>query len=89
MLPKDTETLGSTVRSVFSSIETANYAEIDRLLASVDVTKATPSHLVAVLSSLFSWRDFLIQWPILRDKAFHHYQAEGTRGVERAFAGLH
>lgn len=85
---KDTETLSLTVRSVLDSIDVRSYAEIDAQLASVDVTSAAPSHVLAVLSSLFTWRDVLVEWPFLRDRAEQHFREKQLPGTENAFKGL-
>jgi hypothetical protein len=87
-LSRDTVTLSLTVHSILDSITAGDYTEVDKHLATVDVTKAVPSHLLAVLRSLFTWRSVLVQWPILRDKALQHYRQEQVHGVENAFKGL-
>lgn len=87
-LSKDTEILGETVRSIMNSIKPDNHAAIDQQLASVNVANAAPSHLLAVLTSLFTWREVLPQWGALRDRAFEHYKAQQVKGVDRAFKGL-
>ena len=88
LLSKDTVTLGATVRSIMSSINPDTRVEIGAQLASVDVSKAAPSHLLAVLTSLFTWREELPEWKVLRDKAYEHYSEKQLKGVDRAFKGL-
>lgn len=87
-LSNDTQTLGFTVRSILEDIKPDNWKLIDHRLASVDVAKAAPAHLLAVLSSLFTWREVLKEWGGLRDRALSHYQAQKIAGVDFAFKGL-
>ena len=87
-LPKDTVTLGNTVRSVLDDIRTRDLTTIDLALEKIDVTTASPAHLCAVLSSLYTWRTVLPSWSILRDRALSHYRNIGIIGADTAFKGL-
>lgn len=87
-LSKSTETLSTTVHSVLDDIQLNDLLDMDKKLASVNVLEASPSHLVAVLTSLFTWRFVLLQWPLLRDRAYAYYQQQNLKGLDNAFKGL-
>lgn len=87
-LSKSTESLSTTVHSVLDDIQANNLQDMDKKLASINVLEAPPSHLVAVLTSLFTWRFVLLEWPLLRDRAYAHYQAQNIKGLDNAFKGL-
>lgn len=87
-LSKDIVTLGLTVNSVLDDIANNNLEDMDKKLASVNVVEAHPSHLMAVLTSLFTWRRVLTQWPLLRDRAYRHYKDQNIKGLDTAFKGL-
>lgn len=84
----DTATLGATVRSILDCITPDNYASINTQLASIDETLAAPGHLVAVLSSLYTWRERLPAWSDLRDRAMQHCLKNQVKGTAAAFKGL-
>lgn len=87
-LAKDIGTLGLTINSVLDDIAHNNLEDMDNKLASVNVSEAPCSHLLAVLTSLFTWRHVLNQWPLLRDR-FHSYcKEQNIKGTDRAFKGL-
>lgn len=86
-LSKDTATLGITTRSLFESVDLYGLAVVDKYLANVDVLQASPSHLVCVISSLFSYRFVLQHWSTLRDNAVAHYRSLGMN-VDKALKGL-
>lgn len=87
-LSKTIEVLATTVRSVLSDITTNHVSDIDKKLGLINVLEAPPSHLLAVLTSLFTWRTELPQWSLLRDKAYNYYIEKNIRGVDNAFKGL-
>lgn len=87
-LSKSTESLSNTVHSVLDDIQSNNLPDIDKKLASVNVLEAPPSHLMAVLTSLFTWRFVLVEWPLLRDRAYSYYQEQNIKGLDNAFKGL-
>lgn len=52
-------------------------ASVGADLARVDVALAHPSHLMAVLRGLFSWRHEIQEWSALRDAAHAEFSARG------------
>lgn len=87
-LSKSTESLSITVHSVLDDIQSSNLSDFDKKLASINVIEAHPSHLLAVLTSLYTWRKVLLQWPLLRDRAYCYYQEQNIKGTTLAFKGL-
>lgn len=87
-LSKSIDSLSTTINSVLDDIESNNLSDIDQKLASINVLEAPPSHLMAVLTSLFTWREVLTQWPLLRDRAYCFYKEQNIKGLDTAFKGL-
>lgn len=87
-LSKSMDCLSTTVHSVLDDIQSNDLQDMDKKLASINVLEAPPSHLMAVLTSLFTWRKVLPQWPLLRDRAYTYYQNQHVKGLDNAFKGL-
>lgn len=66
---RDPEVLGATMDSVIDDLMFKGKECVDADLLKVDVKLAHASHLMAVLRGLFSWRDQVPNWYVLRDRA--------------------
>lgn len=80
--------LSEIINSLLDEVELFGAAAVDGALARIDVTRARDSHLVAVLSTLFTWRSELPSWTTLRDRTVVELGRRGFDNLDVAMQGL-
>lgn len=83
-----TEVLGTTVRSLFSDMHNKGSDFVNEKLVQINVQEASPAHLVAVLSSLFNWRNIMTNWKPFRQKMVEEFKRHEIPNIEMALKGL-
>lgn len=83
-----TTNLGITISSLFNDMENYDKSHINKQLALIDVSKGNPAHLVAILSTLFTWRDSMSNWKSLRAKMVVEFKKRKIENVEEILKGL-
>lgn len=83
-----TSNLGITVNSLFNDIEEKGPDYINDQLALIEVSKGNPAHLVAVLNTLFTWRNIVSNWKPFRVRMLAEFKDRKIENIESSLKGL-
>lgn len=86
-LSSDVEQLSLTINSLIDDVR-KDEIKVNKELLQIDVKNASASHLVAVLSTLFSWRSTMGNWQILLERSVKELKGRNIEGVDAALNGL-
>lgn len=86
-ISRDPYTLGLTMNSMLDDLMQLGLDNINEKLLTINVEQAHSSHLIAVLRGLYSWKNQLDNWSILRDKTIEIFRSRNLN-IEIILKGL-
>jgi hypothetical protein len=81
------EVLAITINSLLDEIEDGKIQKVNQQLLEIDMTQSCPSHLVAVMSSLYSLRYNLSNWVVFKNNIIKELYSRNFN-VEESLKGL-